>query len=513
MFNQLNPKMHDPMAPKRLSDIISDVPVVQLFGPVDASVQGITTDSREVKPGWVFVALDGEHVDGHKFVNKAIESGASVVVIQEAQYEKSLKELLTPSYVQHNGTTVVIVRSTRIACAILSDRFYDSPAQEMRSVGITGTNGKTTVSYLLESIIAHAGLKPGVIGTIEYRSAGKATPAKYTTPAPEILHGVLRDMKRDNCDAFIMEVSSHALSLDRIYGMTFDVSIFTNLTQDHLDFHGTMDDYAYCKARLFSDHTAQVSIINNDDPYASVMLRRANGRKWTYGTSNDCDYTMSVVSNPSNGLIVEITHKDETDTVSSELQGFFNAYNITAAYTGALALGIEREAIIQGIRAIQNVPGRFELYEGPDGKRAIVDYAHTPDALKNVLQEARKIIPDNRNLILVFGCGGDRDIDKRPKMGKIAAEGSDTVIVTNDNPRTENPEEIVAQILAGIPEGYSNISVIYDREAAIHTAIEKSQPGDIVLVAGKGHEEYQVIGHLRRQFSDSSIVKDALGIT
>lgn len=504
-FNQVAKNLQAFPAGVRLSEIINDLPVVTLIGPWDVEIAGITTDSRAVRPGMLFAATQGEHTDGHHFTQSAIERGASCVVVSLLHYETHLAHLLTPAYCQHNGTTAIVVHDTRAAVALLADRFHGSPARDLTLVGVTGTNGKTTVSYLIRSVLDAAGIRSGLVGTVAYHIGDTVRPAPFTTPLAEDLHGLFADMRDDGCTAAVMEVSSHALVLDRVSGIGFDLSIFTNLTQDHLDFHRSMSAYRDAKQLLFALHTRGLSLINSDDPHAGDMKLLPRGRCKTYGARGRPTFRMRDVRLSPNGTDLVIEYRHTRYEIHSSLLGGFNASNITAAFAAGVLLGIDPEIVIRGIARLRSVPGRFERIVSRDGVIAIVDYSHTPDALTKALQTAREFLGDGR-LITVFGCGGDRDHVKRPLMGAAAATLSDRTVVTSDNPRSEDPDMIIRDILSGVPEG-REVLVKVERRTAIHHALRVARPGDIVLIAGKGHEDYQIIGSTRRHFDDREVVR------
>ena len=505
MFNQVATNIQSHPSAIRLSGLINDLTVVQLVGPHDVEVAGITTDSRVVQPGWMFVATEGEHMDGHRFVQSAMERGASCVVVQLPQYEAYLHQLLTPAYCQHNGTAVVVVHDTRIAAAVLADRFHGSPSQDMTMIGVTGTNGKTTFTYLLSSVLEAAGIRSGLIGTVEYRIGSEIHPATFTTPPAEHLHALLANMRDAGCSAVLMEVSSHALALARVHGIDFDVSVFMNLTQDHLDFHGTMERYSAAKARLFSEYTRGTAVINADDDAAAAMGKKLGRRRRTFGTRPRSAYRIRDIEATATGTSLTIEHAGSSYHIVSALIGRFNAWNITAAFAAGVEMGITPPTVIQGIQSLRTIPGRFERIDSVDGVTAIVDYSHTPDSLEKALETARDIARDGR-VISVFGCGGDRDQAKRPVMGAVATRLSDVTIVTSDNPRSEDPRAIINDILTGTVAGARVLSRI-QRRAAIHHALKIARAGDIVIVSGKGHENYQIIGGKRRHFDDREVVR------
>ncbi|MDT8325183.1 MAG: UDP-N-acetylmuramoyl-L-alanyl-D-glutamate--2,6-diaminopimelate ligase [Bacteroidota bacterium] len=505
MFNQVATNIHAVPSSVKLSEIINDIPVVQLSGPWDVEIAGITTDSRQVRAGWMFVAIEGEHVDGHDYVQSAMEQGASCVVVQLTQYETHLQQLLTPAYSQHSGTTVVIVQDSRATVAQLADRFHGSPARALTTIGITGTNGKTTIAFLISSVLEAAGIRSGMIGTVAYRIGDDMRRAPYTTPPAEYLHGLLAEIRDAGCSAVVMEVSSHALALDRIGGVEFDLSIFTNLTQDHLDFHGDMQSYRDAKALLFTRHTRGVALINTDDAAGGEMGRELGRSRHAYGTKGSVRYRISDVTANTRGTWLTVTCDGEEHRIASKLIGGFNAWNLAAAFAAGIELGIEAPVVLRGLRMMERVPGRFERIISADGVTAIVDYSHTPDSLEKALTAARNIAHGKR-VITVFGCGGDRDREKRPLMGAVASELGDMTIVTSDNPRSEDPEAIIADILTGV-KNPERVKTRTGRRGAIRQALKLAAPGDIVLVAGKGHETYQIIGSTRRHFDDREIVR------
>ncbi|HOJ03492.1 MAG TPA: UDP-N-acetylmuramoyl-L-alanyl-D-glutamate--2,6-diaminopimelate ligase [Bacteroidota bacterium] len=506
LFNQVATDVHAFPAGRRLSEIVGDMPVVQLFGPFDVAIAGVTTDSRCVRRSWLFAAVAGEHVDGHDFVQRAMENGASCVVVGLERFEADLRHLLTPAYCQHNGTTVLVVRDTREAVASLAARFHREPAKDLTLVGITGTNGKTTTSYLISAVLEHAGMRTGLIGTVEYRVADEVRKASFTTPPAEDVQQLLADMRGAGCTAAVMEVSSHALALKRVHGLAFDVSVFTNLTQDHLDFHKNMDAYRDAKALLFSRHTRGKALLNTDDAAAKLVGAGAGRARAGYGMQGRPAFRMRDLELTSRGSTLRIEHKGVMHTIESSLVGAFNAYNLTAAFATAVLLGIDPALVLQGLRKVKSVPGRFERIVSSDGVVGIVDYSHTPDALAKAIATARALAGTHR-VITVFGCGGDRDQAKRPLMGAVAASSSDLTVVTSDNPRSEDPDAIIAAILGGVPAD-AEVVVKAARKSAIEYALKLATPGDIVLVAGKGHEDYQIVGTRRAHFDDREVVRN-----
>ena len=474
--------------------------------PVDSPVTDIAYDSRQVKPGAIFVALRGVHADGARFVPQAVSNGAVAVVAETAAPAG-----LTVPWVQ--------VPSARAALAELAAAFYGNPSEELALVGITGTNGKTTTSYVLASIFEAAGIKCGRIGTIGYWVGGRELDAARTTPEAPELQRMLRDMVGDGCGACVMEVSSHALALRRADSLRFAAGIFTNLTRDHLDFHGDMEAYFSAKRRLFEIlPDGAVGVINADDRRGADLVAAAR-RPVTYAIDAAADVRPGPLTFSLDGLSFEVRTPRGTFHVRSPLVGRPNAYNILAASAAAMALDVPFSAIEVGVSHLEHVPGRFQVVsDAGDDVRVIVDYAHTDDALKNLLETARPLATGR--LVTVFGCGGDRDRTKRPLMGAVAARLSDLVIVTSDNPRSEDPERIIDEIRRGIvmpadrmvskgQKGTPSLAIT-DRREAIEKAIRDARPGDLLLIAGKGHEKYQVIGDRTLPFDDVEVARAAL---
>jgi UDP-N-acetylmuramoyl-L-alanyl-D-glutamate--2,6-diaminopimelate ligase len=464
-------------------------------------VTGVAYDSRTLTAGQVFVALRGQHADGTAFARQAIERGAAAVVSEQPAPD---------------GVHVpwAIVEDARLALALIATTFYRDPSREMQVVGITGTNGKTTTAYLLASIFEAAGIRCGLLGTVTYRAGEVVREATRTTPeAPEV-QALLREMVEQGCGACAMEVSSHALSLRRVDGMTFAAGVFTNLTRDHLDFHADMDQYFRAKRRLFEMLPRDApSLLNLDDPRGSALVD-AGGRPVTYAIGRAADITPGPLSFSLDGLKFDVRTPRGTLQVRSTLVGRPNVYNILAAVSTATALDLPFDAIERGVQSLAGVPGRFEMVSGAkDEVTVVVDYAHTDDALRNLLETARPLA--RGRLITVFGCGGDRDRTKRPLMGAVAGRLSDLIVITSDNPRGEDPNRIIEEIQRGITadtkkDAGQRLLTIVDRRAAIAKAIELARPGDLVLIAGKGHEKYQVIGDRVLPFDDVAVAREAL---
>lgn len=491
----------------KLKELLKVLKDYRIDGLEDVEVSDIRYDSRSVGKGSVFVAIKGEKADGNLYVQESIGKGAVVVVTETDAVFK--------------GATAIRVPNAREALAQISALFYGEPAKKLKLVGITGTNGKTTTSFLVESILREAGLNPGIVGTINYRYAGKVFPAPNTTPESLDLQKLLRDMVDSGVKAAVMEVSSHALDQDRVAACIFDVGVFTNLTQDHLDYHVTMEDYFEAKSRLFTDFIdeGKAAVINMDDPMGEELSKRAIGRVIGYSVKKGkADiYPNDVVLGVS-GISGTVKTPMGVVEIKSPLIGDFNLYNILAAVGTGVGLGLPLGVIEGGIRALTNVPGRLERVDAGQPFIILVDYAHTPDALERVLSTIRGLT--ERRIITVFGCGGDRDRGKRPLMGSVAVRYSDMVIITSDNPRTEDPLKIIEDIRAGIERQGpgANYIIIPDRREAIEKAVSMAQAGDILLLAGKGHEDYQVIGKEKIHFDDreeaeKAVNRDALRLT
>ncbi len=476
----------------KLRDLIRGIPV-NCSGNCDIDVKGLKYDSRFVTPGDMFVALRGMKTDGHMYISDAVRSGAVAILAERGEAPEDI--------------VMVKVPNSRKALALVSDRFYGRPSRDLSIVGITGTNGKTTVSYLVRSIFEAAGIQTGLIGTVEYRIGDKVAPASRTTPeAPEI-QKYFRDMADAGQRAVVMEVSSHALVLDRTYGIDFDIAVFTNLTQDHLDFHRTREEYMRAKLILFQNLSSNAkAIVNADDPVSSVIAEETKAEVITYGFSRNADIRVEEFAVNPQGTEMIVMYRGSSRPLRVNLGGRFNISNALAAVGTGIAKGIGWDAIWEGIVSVKSVPGRFERVDVGQPFMVIVDYAHTPDALERLLLSARDL--GRGKLTLVFGCGGDRDRGKRPVMGRIAAELSDLAIITSDNPRSEDPNDIISQILSGVRGG--NYAVMPERHEAIGYALSQAGLGDTVVIAGKGHENYQIIGNRRYDFDDREVAREFL---
>jgi len=466
----------------------------------DSEVIAISPDSRAIAPGSLFVAVRGFHSDGHQFISQALAQGAVAVIAEQGRAQAAGSVPLIP------------VPDSRRALALLADAFYGHPSGRLKLAGITGTNGKTTTSYLVKSIIEAGGGIAGLIGTIDYRVGGRVYPAPNTTPEPSELQRFLAEMIGQNAKYCVMEVSSHALALNRTLGCEFAVAGFTNLTQDHLDFHQTMDAYFAAKRALFTGLSPDsVAVINLDDGRAGELMAATNAKIITTGMAMSAGvHPVGSIGHGINGLSFSAATPAGAVAVESPLVGRHNIYNILTALGIGTALGFSAAQMAQGISRMKAVPGRMEKVDAGQPFGVIVDYAHTEDALLRLLEAIREIA--RKRIITVFGCGGDRDRTKRPKMGAVAVQGSDLVIITSDNPRSEDPLGIIREIEAGMQaKGQKPYQVIPDRHQAIHAAIAAAEPGDMVVLAGKGHEDYQVIGNTKHHFDDREVAREAIG--
>jgi UDP-N-acetylmuramyl-tripeptide synthetase len=456
-------------------------------------------DSRSVAPGDVFVAIHGEKADGHDYLGAARAKGAIAAIVERIVPDEPIPQIR--------------VERSRRALAILAAEETDHPSRELTMVGVTGTNGKTTSTHLVRAVLERHGERTGVVGTVGYEFAGAVAAAPHTTPEAPDLARLLRSWREAGADAVAMEVSSHALALDRTYGIAFDAGVFTNLTQDHLDFHGTLEAYREAKARLFraadrGDRSKPfVGVLNLDDPAGAWLREQGDGSFLTYGRSPAAEVTAEDVQLGPTGTRLRIRHPRGTEPAALRLRGAFNVMNALGAFGACYVLGVPPAVIAEGLGALERVPGRLEPVEAGQPFQVFVDYAHTPDALERALEAVRALDP--ARLRCVFGCGGDRDRGKRPLMGAAAARLADDVIVTSDNPRSEDPARIVEEILAGAP-GAANVRAVVDRAEAIRDAIAACAPGDALLIAGKGHETYQILGDRTIEFDDRAEARAAL---
>ncbi len=484
---------------KKLFDILPVGFQVEIIGSEYIDITGFSIDSRQIESGFIYAALKGTIVDGHDFIDKAILNGASCVVCES-----------TPTYVE--GITYIITKDVRAFLGELVHNYYNHPSESVRLVGVTGTNGKTTVSTLLFQLFSAFGYKCGLISTVENRIAEEVIPATHTTPDVVNLHKLIAKMRDEKCDFIFMEVSSHAVDQQRIAGLKFEGALFTNISHDHLDYHGTMKNYIYAK-KLFFDHLSSdaFALVNNDDKNGSVMLQNTKAKRLTYGLRTMSDYKVKVIESSVQGLHLKINDRE----AYFRLIGEFNAYNLALVYGAAMELGMESDNILALLSGLRGAEGRFDqIIDKNTGKCGIVDYAHTPDALENVLETIKKVNHSNAEVITVIGCGGDRDATKRPIMAKVACKWSDKVILTSDNPRSEDPESILDEMEAGLDQDDKKKMIrIADRHQAIKTAVMISKNEDIILIAGKGHETYQEIKGQKYPFDDKKILKELFGLS
>jgi UDP-N-acetylmuramoyl-L-alanyl-D-glutamate--2,6-diaminopimelate ligase len=487
-----------------LTKLINSVHAIQVSGEVERKdINGIFYDSRKVKSGSLFVALSGYRTDGHRFVLDAINSGASAVILDN--------DAIVPDEIFiHRNVTKILVKNARVALAEVSKAFHKNVADSLTLVGITGTKGKTTTAWLVKHILESAGIKSGLLGTIANYIGSRKLSTSLTTPESCELHELFAEMVKEGCTHAVMEVSSHALALNRVYGLHFAEAIYTNLSLDHLDFHETFENYLNAKKILFTSLSGNaVAIVNLDDERSYAILAAAGVKKLTYGQSGEADLCITNIVLGLDKTTFTLDFSGKEYHIESKMFGVFNTYNITAAFAAAYCNGIAPEDIIAAIATAPQVPGRFEVISAGN-KQVIIDYAHTPDSLQKTLENIRLIVQHERPLITVFGCGGNRDTSKRPIMGKIATDISDSVVVTSDNPRREDPNVIIEDIVKGIAK--TNFTVVADREEAIRKAIKDSPEDAVILVAGKGHEDYQIIGDTKYPFSDATIAHNVMGI-
>jgi len=481
---------------KILKDILYKVALTQVVGPTDIVISAIQFDSRKVADGTLFVAVKGTQVDGHNYINQCIEKGATAIICEAIP--ENLKK----------GVTYLGVKDSAEALGIMAANFYDQPSTKLKLVGITGTNGKTTTATLLFNMFRKLGYKVGLISTVQNQINETVIPSTHTTPDALELNKILADMLAQGCTHCFMEVSSHSVVQRRIAGVSFTGAVFTNITHDHLDFHKTFDEYIKAKKKFFDDLPASAfALVNKDDSHGMVMLQNTKAKKKTFALKNAADYKCKVMESTLTGLVLSIDGRE----VWTKLIGAFNAYNLLGIYATAVLLGENKEEVLKIISSLDAVEGRFQYVKAPNGTIGIVDYAHTPDALENVLSTINDVRTPQEKIITVVGCGGDRDKTKRPVMAAIACEKSDKVIITSDNPRSEDPMEIIQEMEKGVNPVHKKKSIsIADRREAIKTACHMAQKGDIILLAGKGHEKYQEIKGVKHPFDDMEILSENL---
>ncbi len=483
---------------KLLSDILYKVKLEEIIGSTHVAISSIVFDSRKVKKDSLFVATKGAADDGHIYIQKAIELGAIAIVCEEIPKDKN------------DQITYVKVADSTYALGVMACNYYDNPSEKLKLVGITGTNGKTTTVTLLFNLFKSLGYSVGLLSTVQNKINNTVIPSTHTTPDAITLNELLFKMEEQGCEFVFMEVSSHAIIQNRIAGINFTGALFSNITHDHLDYHKTFDEYIKAKKQFFNllPSTA-FALTNRDDKNGMVMLQNTKANKYTYGLKNIADYKCKIIESHLNGLLLNIDNHE----VWVKLIGTFNAYNILSVYATAVLLKQDITSVLTALSNLNSVEGRFQYVKSPNGVIGIIDYAHTPDALKNVLETVKEIRSGSEQVITLVGCGGDRDSAKRPIMAAIACEYSNKVILTSDNPRTEDPEEILNQMQAGVnPVDVKKVLRITDRREAIKIACSFSSKGDIILIAGKGHEKYQEINGVKHDFDDLEILKETIKI-
>jgi UDP-N-acetylmuramoyl-L-alanyl-D-glutamate--2,6-diaminopimelate ligase len=479
---------------KLLSDILYKTRIEEITGSTNMAISSVTFDSRKVKKDSLFIATVGVTVDGHTYIDKAIELGASAIVCETL-----------PTQIHEHITYIKVLNSSE-SLGYIACNFFDNPSEKLKLIGITGTNGKTTTVTLLFNLFKGLGYQVGLLSTVENKINNVVIPSTHTTPDALSLNELLNQMVEQGCQYAFMEVSSHAIIQHRITGLNFTGAAFSNITHDHLDYHKTYDEYIKAK-KLFFDHlpTDAFALTNKDDRNGMVMLQNTRAKKYTYALKSLADFKCRVIENHLNGLLLNIDNQE----VWIKLIGSFNAYNALVVYAMAILLKQDKVQVLTTLSNLNSVEGRFQYIKSKSGIIAIVDYAHTPDALKNVLETVKDIRTGNEQVITVVGCGGDRDSAKRPVMAKIACEFSNKTILTSDNPRSENPEEILNQMQSGLsPVEMKSALRISDRKEAIKTAVAFAKEGDILLIAGKGHEKYQEINGVKHHFDDFEIIKE-----
>jgi UDP-N-acetylmuramoyl-L-alanyl-D-glutamate--2,6-diaminopimelate ligase len=480
---------------KTVKDLLYGASLRQLLGHTSDVVSNVCFDSRKVNADSIFVAVKGVNHDAHSFIPQVIASGCKNIVCERIDEP-------------NDQVNFIVVENSAKALGIIASNFYDNPSKSLKLVGITGTNGKTTTATLLYELFQNLGYRCGKITTVENAIAGTVIPSTHTTPDALTLNALLASMRDSGCDYCFMEVSSHAVDQERIAGLNFTGAVFTNLTHDHLDYHKTFKEYLNAKKKFFDNlRESAFSLTNKDDKNGLVMLQNTKSKKFTYGMKSMADFKVKIIENQITGLVLNL----DGNELWTRLIGHFNAYNLLAVYATALLLGQKKEEVLLALSRLGAVNGRFEYVVSPGGITVIVDYAHTPDALLNVLETVETIRTKNEQVITVVGCGGDRDKEKRPKMAAVACELSDKVIFTSDNPRSEHPEDILNDMMAGVGgHHFKKTSKISDRYEAIKAALMHAQKGDIVLVAGKGHETYQEIKGVKYEFDDKKVILELI---
>ncbi len=476
-----------------LSELIKGVAHLQVKGDESVEISSLTYDSRSANKGCCFFAVAGTVVDGHNFIAKAVEGGAKAIICQHI-----------PDEVSQSDCTFVVVEDTNTAMGAIASNFYGNPSHELKVVGVTGTNGKTTIATLLYDLVQSMGYKAGLISTVVYKVGAKEIVSTHTTPDAIRLNAMMREMVDEGCEYCFMECSSHAIVQQRIGGLHFVGGLFTNITHEHLDYHKTFAEYIRAKKSFFDAlPKSAFALVNADDRNGEVMLQNTKASRYTFSLQKMADFRAKVIEMMVEGMQLRIADKD----VWVQFLGRFNAYNLLTVYGAAVSLGFEKEEVLAHLSMLRPVSGRFETVLAKDGTTAVVDFAHTPDALENIINTIDELRQNGQRLIVVCGCGGDRDKTKRPVMGGMAAKMADVAIFTSDNPRTEDPEQILREMEAGVEFGHKYLKIT-DRHEAIKTAVMLAEPGDIILLAGKGHEDYQIIGTEKMPFNDKAIVKE-----
>lgn len=478
----------------QLIELLKRIPVLEIHGKNDREVSALVFDSRKVTEDSLYVAVKGTVADGHSFIASSIEKGAKTIVCEEL-----------PENLDQNITYIKVKDSSK-TLGQLASNFYGNPSEKLKLIGVTGTNGKTSVSTLLFDVFKNLGYNSALLSTVEIRVGDEIIPATHTTPDVITINQILAKAVESGCEFAFMEVSSHGISQNRTEGLHFKIAGFTNLTHDHLDYHKTFDEYLKTKKRFFDElNDDAIAITNVDDKNGNVMLQNTKAKKKSYALKTMADYHGRTLEVDFNGMLLNFNGKEFWTT----LTGKFNVYNLLLVFGIASELGFQQEEILQAISILKRVSGRFETFKSDGGIFFIVDYAHTPDALENVLDSVNDIRTKNERLITVFGCGGDRDHSKRPEMGNIATKKSTLAIITSDNPRTEDPAVIIKEIEAGVePQNFSKYTSIPDRREAIKMAIKFAEPKDIIVVAGKGHENYQEINDVKHHFDDKEVINE-----
>ncbi len=476
-----------------LKELLRGVTYSALSGSGEVEVAGLTYDSRTVAEGGCFFAVAGTAVDGHNFIAKAIESGAVAVICQHI-----------PTEVADADCTFVVVEDTNVAMGVIASNFYGNPSHELKVIGVTGTNGKTTIATLLYDLVQSMGHKAGLISTVVYKVGAREIVSTHTTPDAIRLNAMMREMVDEGCEYCFMECSSHAIVQHRIEGLRFVGGLFTNITHEHLDYHKTFAEYIRAKKSFFDAlPKSAFALVNCDDRNGEVMLQNTKASHHTLSLQKMADFRAKVVEMMAEGMELRIDNKE----VWVQFLGRFNAYNLLTVYGAAVLLGFDKEKVLEHLSILRPVSGRFETVIAKDGTTAVVDFAHTPDALENIIKTINELRQGGQRLIVVCGCGGDRDKSKRPVMGGMAAKMADIAIFTSDNPRTEEPEQILREMEAGVESGNKYLKIT-DRHEAIKTAVMLAEPRDIILLAGKGHEDYQIIGTEKHHFNDKEVVKE-----